>query len=249
MTRVATSKTEEGKMTRQRHPKQQAGAPATTRHEVPVSEATSHRRYPTRAQRVRCIFVFMRMMLIFFFLLSNSIAFTQVKMERESRAQKSDVPLKALAFIDSISTDISPKWFWEGIMFPTSYEAKFKFNKIRYSVEFDTLGNLEDLEMLTDYESLPQVVINEVDGSLLEVYQKSKITRTQIQWSGNELDIIKAVNNNFSFASTQLTVRYEIELKLKQEGRWRLEEWTVDSKGKIISQKKIITPRTDHLEY
>ena len=170
-------------------------------------------------------------------------------MERETRAKKSEVPEKAIAFIESISPDISPKWFWEGIMFPTSYEAKFKFNKAKYSVEFDTLGNLEDVEILAVYEDLPLVVRNEVDGSLLEIYEKSKITRVQTQWSGKEKDIITAINNNFSFASTQLTVRYEIELKLKQEGRWRLEEWTVDANGKIISQVIVVTPRTDHLEY
>ncbi|MFY8136878.1 MAG: hypothetical protein ACOVMR_02160 [Flavobacteriales bacterium] len=192
----------------------------------------------------------MRLLISIGFILISTFCFGQVKkMERETRAKKSEVPEKAIAFIESISPDISPKWFWEGIMFPTSYEAKFKFNKAKYSVEFDTLGNLEDVEILAVYEDLPLVVRNEVDESLLEIYEKSKITRVQRQWSGKENDIITAINNNFSFASTQLTVRYEIELKLKQEGRWRLEEWTVDANGKIISQVIVVTPRTDHLEY
>ena len=189
------------------------------------------------------------MLAIVFFVAFNSSVGQTRKMERETRAKKSEVPERAIAFIESISHDVSPKWFWEGIMFPTSYEAKFKFNKAKYSIEFDTLGNLEDVEILAVYEDLPLVVRNEVDESLLEIYEKSKITRVQTQWSGKENDIITAINNNFSFASTQLTVRYEIELKLKQEGRWRLEEWTVDANGKIISQVIVVTPRTDHLEY
>lgn len=192
----------------------------------------------------------MRILIAFGFVLISVFGFGQVKkMERETRAKKSEVPPKALAFIDSISTEIKPKWFWEGIMFPTSYEAKFKFNNAKYSIEFDTLGNLEDVEILTKYQDLPQHVINSVDGNLLEIYEKSKITRVQTQWSGAESDILVVFNEKFSFDPAQLTVRYEIELKLKQEGRWRLEEWTVDSKGKIISQLVVVTPRTDHLEY
>jgi hypothetical protein len=192
----------------------------------------------------------MRLLISIGFILISVFGFGQMnKMERETRAKKSEVPQKALAFIDSISPDISPKWFWEGIMFPTSYEAKFRFNNAKYSIEFDTLGNLEDVEILTKYQDLPQQVINEVDGSLLEIYEKSKITRVQTQWSGPESEIHVVFYKKFSFNPEKLTVRYEIELKLKQEGRWRLEEWTVDSNGKIISQVIVVTPRTDHLEY
>ena len=82
-----------------------------------------------------------------------------------------------------------------------------------------------------------------------KIYEKSKITRVQTQWSGTESDIHVVFYEKFSFNPEKLTVRYEIELKLKQEGRWRLEEWTVDSNGKIISQVIVVTPRTDHLEY
>jgi len=77
---------------------------------------------------------------------SNKL-FAQEKFEMESRLKQNDVPSNALNFIDSLSLKNKVKWYLEEGIERKSIEAKFKRSGKKHSVEFDILGNIEDVEI------------------------------------------------------------------------------------------------------
>jgi hypothetical protein len=88
-------------------------------------------------------------------LLLATSAFGQVKYEKEFRLKPGQVPVKARQFIDSINLQQKVKWYYEQNLKGNSIEAKFRMNHKRYSIEFDTLGNLQDVEVQIGWEQMP----------------------------------------------------------------------------------------------
>ncbi|MEZ4934623.1 MAG: hypothetical protein R2788_21160 [Saprospiraceae bacterium] len=78
----------------------------------------------------------------------------QVKYEKESRLKEKDVPSIALDFIDSLAVKKKVRWYLEEGFNRTSVEAKFKMDNRKYSIEFDTIGNLEDIEIQVKWDGL-----------------------------------------------------------------------------------------------
>ena len=76
-----------------------------------------------------------------------NVASSQDKQEREHRIRKSQFPEKALEFIQQQLLDAKRiKYYKEIDGAKRSYEVKFKKDRLKYSVEFDEDGNLEDVE-------------------------------------------------------------------------------------------------------
>ena len=78
---------------------------------------------------------------LFFSLISHA----QTKNEKEERINKEDFPNNALEVTDHIPAHAKRLRFYkETDGEKQSFEAKFKLNKLRYSVEFNTNGELEE---------------------------------------------------------------------------------------------------------
>ena len=103
----------------------------------------------------------------------------QVKYEQESRLRVEEVPLAARAFIQQVDTGRKVKWYYEENLEGNSVEAKFKRNCQRYSVEFDTLGNIQDVEI----EVKPQALSPALQQKLLltrdSLYQRYTMRKIQ----------------------------------------------------------------------
>jgi hypothetical protein len=78
---------------------------------------------------------------------TGSLAFSQLKYEREYRISKEEVPEEALAYIQKIGFDKKVKWYREEGLKSWSIEAKTRDNGQLYSIEFDSLGRIEDVEI------------------------------------------------------------------------------------------------------
>ena len=116
----------------------------------------------------------------------SSNLYAQEKYEKESRIKQKNVPSKALLFIDSLNFKNKIKWYKEEGLYRKSFEAKFKYNKARYSVEFDTLGNIEDLEIEVDWEDLKSNISDSISLQLKIDCIKHKIVKVQKQYKGSE---------------------------------------------------------------
>ena len=187
---------------------------------------------------------------LFIFLLLFSISgnlFAQVKFEKESRIKPKDVPSKALLFIDSLNLNTKVKWYLEEGLDKNSIEAKFILNKVKYSVEFDSSGNIEDVEIEVKWEGLEPHIREFISLQFKEGCSRFKIAKVQKQFTGSQndlLSILKTCNK-----TEHLVVKYEIIVRCSRQKKVDLFEYLFNHEGQLISKSKIVFKNSSHLEY
>lgn len=182
-----------------------------------------------------------------FLLLFPFVSTAQQKYEREFRIKSEIVPQSARAFIDSISADSKIKWYREINFTSVSIEAKFKLNKKKFSVEFDTLGSIQDVEFIVKPSEILSPVSVKIEHQLDSLYQKWKFQKIQMQYTGKPKEIIASIRQNEP--TDALKVAYEIVLKGKAPGNTQLFEITFNEEGEILDILQIVQDKADHLEY
>lgn len=177
---------------------------------------------------------------------SNNL-FAQDKFEKESRIKQKDVPPTALSFMDSLNFRAKIKWYKEEGLSKKSIEAKFKHNKTKYSIEFDTLGNIEDIEIEVNWQNLESDITDSVAMQFKLDCSKYKIVKVQKQFTGSKNELFSPLINGIH--SEQLKIKYEIIVRCHQEKKVDLFEYLFNEKGKLISKSKIVFKNSSHLEY
>ncbi len=191
-----------------------------------------------------------RAIFLFGFIVLNLLAYSvpaQNKYEREYRIKEKEVPEPALAFVRSVPDPGKVRWYSELSDEGKSLEAKLKYLNRRYSVEFDSLGKLQDIEVLTPWEEIAGEVRSRIRADLVATYEKHKIRKIQEQYRGTIVDL-------FTFVKAErpeeiYSLRYEIVIKGKKEKLWNLYEVTYDEAGNPLDHSMIILRNTDHIEY
>ena len=177
----------------------------------------------------------------------STILFAQDKFEKESRIQPKDVPPRALLFIDSLNLKTKIKWYKEEGLDKESIEAKFKLNKAIHSVEFDTYGKIEDVEIIVNWEDLESDLKDSIFFQLNIDCLSHKIVKVQRQFLGSENELLFLIKNRNVFEP--LKIRYEIIIRCKYEKKVDLFEYLFNYDGKLISRSRIIFKNSSHLEY
>lgn len=177
---------------------------------------------------------------------SNNL-FAQDKFEKESRIEQIDVPSKALFFMDSLNYKAKIKWYKEEGLTRKSIEAKFKYNKTKYSIEFDTFGNIEDIEIEVNWQDLESDISDLITKQLKQDYSKHKIVKIQKHFAGNENELFALLLNGIN--SEQPKIRYEIIVRCNQQKEVNLFEYLFDEKGICVTKSKIVFKNSSHLEY
>ena len=171
----------------------------------------------------------------------------QQKYEREFRMKTEMIPQSASRFINSIASDLKIKWYKEIGLDDVSFEAKFKHDKKKFSVEFDTLGILQDVEFVIKKSEIAPRVLKKIERKLDSLYDKWKFQKIQTHYTGSNSDLIKSINKNKP--SETIKVSYEIVLKGKSLGNMQLYEITFNDQGEMQDTLQIIQDKADHLEY
>lgn len=187
--------------------------------------------------------------LLIFILCINFIPnlFAQTKIEEEFRIKPEEAPELAVQYVNGIFPDARIKWYLERGIAGTSIEAKLKQNGQRYSIEFDALGGLEDVEILIDPAEIPGTALSPICDTLSHLYSKYKITRAQRQLSGDK-DLIKEILQGKENI-TNIIIRFELVIKGKTQEGMHLYEHLFDSEGQLLETARIITRNTDILNY
>lgn len=186
-------------------------------------------------------------LITYFSLIGLSHLQAQSKFEKEYRVKIDEVPSKAITFINWQKTYGKLKWYYEESHEANTYEGKLKIDNRRYSIEFDTLGNLLDIEIELDLKKVESPVLEEIKQSLSEKFDRHKIIRLQQQFSGE----ISSLNTFLSTSAPTdtFTVRYEMTIKGKRNGNRELYEVTFNAAGKVLKIQTIVSRNTDNLEY
>jgi len=118
-------------------------------------------------------------------------AFSQEKIEREIRVTPREVPSEAKDWLgDAFEKIKRPKWYLEYSQNGKSYEAKFWHQKHFYSVEFDSLGKLEDVEIEIQESEVPVEAWKQIQSYFESDYEQVKVEKIQKQLTGSESDMM-----------------------------------------------------------
>lgn len=186
------------------------------------------------------------LIILILFSVSNNL-FAKDKFEKESRIKPKDVPSRALLFIDSLNLKTKVKWYKEEGLDKESIEAKFKLNKVMCSVEFDTLGKIEDVEIEVNLEDLESHLKDSIFFQLKLDCSSHKIVKVQRQFTASENDLLFLLKTKNIFE--HLKIKYEIIIRCEHQNKVDLFEYLFNYNGRLISKSKIVFKNSSHLEY
>jgi hypothetical protein len=183
-----------------------------------------------------CIFVF------------HSKGVGQTKYEREYRLNLEDVPPLAIDYVNSITVESKVKWYYEENLLGNSIEAKFRYMDRLYSVEFDTSGLLQDVEIEIEWSEIPEQSRKRMTVGMDSLFTKHKVQKVQIQYSGDQMTVLQKAKGEEPGGS--MTTMYEVVISGKKENeRNSLYEIHFTEEGEMLDVSRIIFKNSDNLEF
>jgi len=177
-----------------------------------------------------------------------NISFCQ-KRELEERVAPSDVPEKALEWLDQVKLKQKRiKWYHEVTSGKESFESKFIHSGKMYSIEFDTLGTVEDVEILIKQKNLREDELSSIEESLNMEFNKFNIVKIQLQYlpASNAGDLLKWMNEG---DDSGVLKRIELEFEATDGSDWKMFEGTFRNNGKLLNYREILLRSTENLNY
>jgi hypothetical protein len=179
-----------------------------------------------------------------------SFCFSQSKYEKEERIDVSEFPKVAQNYFNTISDQVNYlKYYKEIDGDKQSFEVKFKLKKQYYSVEFDTLGIIEDIEIVIKKKHIPQAVLNNISSYFNESFKKHRLIKIQKQYiktsNKTDLQFLQQILTNINEKNTN----YEIISEVKtNEGR-TLKEFIFNSNGTFEKSRTVTSSSYEHALY
>ncbi|UCD60587.1 MAG: hypothetical protein JSV59_11995 [Flavobacteriaceae bacterium] len=183
-------------------------------------------------------------------LFQYSLGFSQVKVEREHRIKKNQFPEAAHDFIkDKLNDAKKIRFYKETDTTKITYEAKFKKDKLHYSVEFDESGKLEDIEILIKEVDVPKDSWSNITKFLREKFDRYKIRKIQQQYPVTSNETAETTLNN-AFQNLLIpSLNYEIMVRGKIHDNHADFEILFGAEGDFIKMRESLPANYDHVLY
>ena len=185
--------------------------------------------------------------IILYFLLLPFLSSGQVKFEKETRIEKFQVPDQAVAFIDSCFVRKKVKWYREESQEGVSIEAKAKLGNHLYSIEFDTLGCIQDVEKKIPFNSLERGIKEPITQTLSEKFSSYRIQKTQVQWQATNSTLQALVQSGLP--ASDFSVKYELIVKGRDDQGSGYFEMLFNDRGLLEKTYRIIDRPTANLDF
>jgi len=195
-----------------------------------------------------------RVLLLLFFLpcmLMAQESFSQdEKREYEQSIKKQGVPAEILDSLEPFLQKASRiKYYFQTDGEEESYEIKGRMKRKYYSVEYQKDGTLIDIEMLIDFEEIPEDARSSISEYLQEKYDKYVFTRLQQQYYPQEKDAEEALEDFMEEDFEDFDIRYELEVDTRSNNRLGSFELLFDTEGKYMQDRKIVRRAEDNIFY
>lgn len=115
-----------------------------------------------------------------------------------------------------------------------------------HSVEFDTTGVVQDIEISIDWQELPELVQENITSYLDSAFQKYRVQKIQEQWTGAPDDLEDLIDER---ERDDLTIRYELEYYGKNASADELWEGLFDADGSMLRERIVKLGPTDNLNF
>ncbi|WP_222981975.1 hypothetical protein [Flagellimonas meishanensis] len=177
------------------------------------------------------------------------VLFSQNKFEQEISIAMSDFPEKALALVNPYFESAKRIRFYREVdSLKTSYEVKFKKDRLYYSVEFSDDGTLEDVEFIIKKNDVPEESWDRITQQLNDTFEKVKIKKIQQQYPLLEAPPKQRIKDAFQNLILP-DIHYEIIFSAKKDSRFMSYEGLFHANGKLLKLRKSLNPGYDHLLY
>lgn len=191
-----------------------------------------------------------KIILISSFLLLGWISWSQTKNEHEERVKLEALPEVAVAVVNTLPKKHKRlRFYQETDGDKRSFEAKFKYEKQHYSLEFSADGVIEDIEVIIMPDQIKTCTKYQIDDYFKRTFEKSKLIKVQIQYvyNGSE-NAIKFVNQVLS-KNGDLNINYEVIAEVKTETERKVGEFLFNANGALISFKTLNPNSYEHALY
>ncbi len=177
------------------------------------------------------------------------VTFGQEKREWERRIERSEFPDSALELIIPYLDGANKiKFYLERDQDKRSYEVKLKKRRLRYSIEFDQHGVLEDVEVRIREVDIPNESFEAIRSDLGQQFSAYRIRKIQQQYpniNANPQEILKKAFQNLLIPE----LNYEIIIAGKEAKRYQTYEFLYNAEGGFLN-KRIVRPiDKDHVLY
>ncbi len=188
-------------------------------------------------------------LLVLCLLVTCGATYGQNKYEREHRIKKSQFPENALQYIKEKLIDARKVRFYKEIdSAKVSYEAKFKKDRLRYSIEFSEAGVLEDVELLIKPVDIPEAAFANIENYLGTYFTKYRIRKMQQQYPMIDGDAEKTLRNAFQNLLLP-SIKYELIVAGKKDTEFLQYEVLFDADGNFEKLRRSLPPNYDHVLY
>ncbi|WP_136480402.1 hypothetical protein [Cognatitamlana onchidii] len=187
---------------------------------------------------------------LIFLLCCFSLSFSQSKNEREERIPSSEFPEEAHRYFNGITDKVNYlKFYRETDGDKKSYEAKFKLNKLYYSVEFSTEGVLEDIEIIIKKKHIPKPVLEQIEHYLDTNFERSRFIKIQKKYVNNTSKNDKQFIDYIIENPESINTHYEIIAETKSRNDHQLRELTFTNLGEFKKSRKVSSSSYEHALY
>ena len=191
----------------------------------------------------------MKRWLLFLMFFTAYSTFAQTKREREYRIKKEEFPKTSFETLTPYLEGVKRLRFYkEEDGQKQSFEAKFKKGKLKYSVEFDENGLLEDVEFVIRRTDFPDETLYAIEHYLNTQFKKHRIKKMQQQYLNVNENTSLTLRNGFQNLLIP-ELRYELVITGKTEKSWKSYEMVFDYDGNHVSTRTIVPAKYDHVLY
>ncbi|HET8735228.1 MAG TPA: hypothetical protein VFM69_01385 [Pricia sp.] len=174
----------------------------------------------------------------------------QVKNEREYRIDSVEFPNKAIRLMtDYLDTARRIRYFKEYDGARIHYEIKLILNRKKYSVEFDSIGNLMDVETYIENGDIPSEARQNIETYLKSEYTRYRIVKVQRQYPKSSYRQDDTLLENAFKGVIDSTINYEMVIAGRKKKGFEDYEISFDGTGQIVSNRNFISIGYDHILY
>ncbi len=171
---------------------------------------------------------FLSTILVFLFLYPGLLSAQKVEVEKRVPAKEAPSPMQE--FLEEKYPEMRRlKYYEERNESGRFLEAKFCYQKSRYSVKFTPEGQLVDTERKVKFRRIPAEAARRINEQLEAEFQRHKVVKTQEILENGQV------------------VGYELEIKGKRENELGFFEGQFDAAGRQESLRTIEQPPNDFL--
>lgn len=185
----------------------------------------------------------------FLALLFASQGWSQNKYEQERKIPKTEFPSNAYQLISNyLESAKRIRFYRETDSVKQSFEAKFKKGRLHYSVEFDELGVLEDVEFRIKEADIPEESWANITLYLQKEFSKFRIVKIQQQYPAGNNSSEKTLEQ--AFQNLMLPhINYELVFSSKNNKGFQTYEALFNAGGSLVKLRKSLPPSYDHVLY